>query len=107
MADQGTIHWEGKSGKRYRSWIYPIGTEFSGGPGNYMFAREMPTGLFRPIYAGETGDLSNRFDNHHKMPCIKREGATHICVHKSSENGNERRREEADIVARYNLVCNG
>ena len=37
---------------------------------NYLFARKTEKGTFTPIYAGETGDISERFDNHHKMPCI-------------------------------------
>ncbi len=60
----------------------------------------------RAIYIGETGDLSDRFDNHHRMPCIKREGATHICAHKSSDNESIRKAEEDDVIANYNPICN-
>ena len=60
----------------------------------------------RAIYIGETGDLSDRFDNHHRMPCIKREGATHICTHKSSANKETRRTEEVDLIGNYDPICN-
>ncbi len=40
------------------------------------------------------------------MDCIKRNGATHLCTHKSSTDREVRRAEEADLIANYNPVCN-
>ena len=101
-----TINWSGKSGKEYKYWIYEIGTTFDEVPANYIFAKETTQGNFSPIYIGQTSDLSERFDNHHKMPCIRREGATHICAHKSSANETTRKVEEADLIQRWNPDCN-
>jgi hypothetical protein len=101
------IIWEGSSGNRYKYWIYPIDTSFKSVPGNYIFAKETRPGTHTPIYAGETSDLSERFDNHHKMLCIKRNGATHIHVHKSDISASTRRAEEADIIRKWNPTCNG
>jgi hypothetical protein len=105
MAER-TIDWDGQSGRKYKYWIYELGTTFKQVPGNYIFARETEPRTFGPIYIGETGDLSERFDNHHKMPCIRKNGATHICAHESSANEKERKAEEADLLAYWSPICN-
>ena len=102
-----TIHWTGNSGKKYKYWIHPIGWKFKGGPGNYAFTKETKNGTFVPIYFGETGDLSDRFDNHHKKQCILQHGATHIHVHTSSAVASIRRAEESDLNDKWNPVCKG
>ncbi len=106
MADTPTIDWAGKSGKTYRYWIHPISTSFKAVAGNYIFAKETQPGYWKPIYIGQTGDLSERFDNHHAMPCIKRNGATHIHAHTQSDK-QTRLDEETDLVAKLNPSCNG
>lgn len=107
MADLGTITWTGQSGKEYKYWIYDIGTTFTKAPGNYIFARKTETGTFSPIYMGQTEDLSERFDNHHKMPCIKKNGATHIHIHRN-DNEKDRLAEESDLIAKWKRTstCN-
>jgi len=106
MAEQ-TIQWDGKAGKTYKYWIYRIGQQLKAVPGNYVFAKETESNRFRPIYVGETANLSERFDNHHKMDCIKANGATHICAHVNETGEANRRAEEQDIIAKWNPVCNG
>lgn len=107
MADEPTILWHGKSGKEYKYWIYPMGTTFNDKKGaNYIFAKEITKGNHKPIYIGETGDLSVRFDFHHKMPCIKENRATHIHVHLNTNESN-RLAEESDLVQKWNPICNG
>ena len=98
--------WTGSSGQKYTYEVYPIGTNFRPVPGNYIFARYAP-GEWFPIYIGETSDLSQRFDNHHAMPCIKRNGATHIHVHENNSGVAARRAEESDLIRRWNPPCNG
>ena len=106
MADEGTVYWIGQSGEKYNYWIYKIGYALASSPGNYVFACKTESNTFKPIYIGQTGDLSERFDNHHKMPCITRNGATHICAHKKSDEA-ARLAEEDDLIQNYNPVCNG
>jgi len=106
VTDQETIIWVGASGKKYKYWIYAIGTEFSAVAANYIFAKETSTGKYSPIYIGQTGDLSERFDSHHKMSCIKSYGATHIHSH-TNVNEQDRLDEEADLISNYNTPCNG
>ena len=100
------IEWGGWSGKTYSYWIYEIHQPFAQEPGNYVFAEETERGTFTPIYVGQTDDLSERFDNHHKMPCIRQHGATHITAHKSSKTEAVRKAEEDDLIKFYNPVCN-
>ena len=107
MDNEITITWIGKSGNKYRYWIYPIGKTFDEEPGNYVFAKKTIQNKYSPIYIGETGDLSERFDDHHKMPCIKKNGATHITVHASSTSVTLRRNEEKDLINNYDPICNG
>ena len=106
MPNTRVINWTGKTGRKYKYWIYKIGHGFVRQPGNYIFAKETEPSKWKPIYIGETKDLSTRFDDHHKADCIKREGATAIHVHKGSSTADHRRAEERDLVARWNPPCN-
>ena len=107
MADETpTINWPGESGKSYKYWIYPVGHSLKAAGGNYIFAKETKPGYWTPIYIGQTGDLSERFDNHHKKDCIKREGATHIHAHLESSE-SVRLDEETDLVRKWSPPCNG
>ena len=106
MAEHGTITFKGKSGEGYKYWIYDLSDTHAAVPANYIFVKETKPNSFRPIYIGETEDISDRFDNHHKMPCIKRNGASHLCAHKSSADKKVRCAEEADLVANYSPICN-
>ena len=105
MGEQ-TIKWTGKSRREYTYWIYKIGTSFGKSPANYVFAKETSPETLLAIYIGETEDISQRFDNHHKMPYISRNGATHICGHKSSEDKKVRCEEESDLISNHHPVCN-
>jgi len=101
-----TCSWVGASGRSYKYRVYTLGTNFIAKPGNYVFAKTNAAGNWVPIYIGESGDLSERFDNHHAMPCIRRNGATHVHVHASSSNRQERLNEETDLRRNYNPPCN-
>ncbi len=102
-----TIIWKGASGKEYKYWIYDIGYDgFDAVPANYIFTKETTPNTHRAIYIGETKDISERFDDHHKMPCITRNGATHIHAHKSSSSKEIRCEEEKDLIDNWNPVCN-
>lgn len=106
MADAPEIKWTGGSGTEYTYRLYKIGTSFGATPANYIFCKETTPNTWRAIYIGQAGDLNERFDNHHKMPCIKRHEATHICAHKSNPSEDERKAEEGDLIANYNPICN-
>jgi len=60
------------------------------------------------VYLGKTGDLSTRFDSHHKEDCIRKHGANCIGIHSDEKFKNEKVLEEAekDLLAAYNFPCN-
>ena len=99
MAEQ--IRWEGKSGKQYEYWVYPINTTFKDEPGNYIYAKRNFAGKWQPVYIGQTSSLSQRLASHEKEQSVtRRGGATHILAH-ISVNAMARRDEEADLIRRY------
>ena len=106
MEDAATVKWFGQSGKPYLYWLYPLGTNFGATPGNYIFTQKTEAGEYKAIYIGETDDLSQGFENHKKMPCIKEHGATHIFVHQSLDALRLRCVEESDLIANYTPPCN-
>jgi len=106
MAGIPTIYWEGQSGEKYKYYIYELDATRDAVPANYIFAKGTKPKYYVPIYIGETGDISERFDYHHKIACIRREGVTCVHTHKSSEDKEVRCAEEADPVNRWKPPCN-
>lgn len=105
-----TLELTGKSGNRYALQVYDWGTTFKPLPGVYAVTNATPSGgggaNHTIIYVGQTGDLSERFDSHHKADCFRRHGANRICV--LVENSEQRRLAiERDLIAAYNPPCNG
>ena len=107
MVRTATIIWRGISGQNYEYELRPIGSTLPKAPGNYVLCRRGSDGRYSAIYAGETSDLSGRFDSHHAMPCIERNRATHISYRVHYGGKDARQTEEKDIRARYNPPCNG
>ena len=106
MEDVPSILWQGKSGKEYRYWVYTIGTAFNDRKGaNYVFVKKTVKGSYKPIYIGQTSYLNEHFDNHKKIPCIKRNKASEIHVHINTDE-TSRLEEESDLLANYGTPCN-
>ena len=101
VPQRNTVNATGRSGKTYTFTEYPIGTEFKSLGAVYMFLNGRAT-----VYVGQTEDLSERFDDHHKADCIRRHGATVICVLVVSGEA-ERLAIERDLLANYPWPCNG
>jgi hypothetical protein len=60
----------------------------------------------RILYVGQTGNLSERFDKHHKASSFRYYQASHICaLAETSEIA--RPSIESDLIAGYNPPCNG
>ena len=103
-----TVFWTGGSGRDYVFEIHPIDTQFNAVGACYIFTKANAQRSWDAIYIGETHDLSERFDNHHKMPCIKRHRATHICVYTDGmDHYLQRLTVEMDLLANGNPPCNG
>ncbi len=99
-----------RSGREYEYKILKLEDnrevpDFKSRAGNYVFMKKID-GKWNIIYIGTTGDLSERFDNHHAMDCIKKNNATHIAV-RVINNEQERKKEERDLIDNYtNSLCN-
>jgi hypothetical protein len=106
MSETPSILWQGKSGKDYKYWIYPIGTSFKEEPGNYIFAKQTQPNYWAPCYIGQSKNLNDRLENHEKEGCAKRQGATHIHAHLTNGGEAVRKAEEKDLIIRWKPPCN-
>ena len=110
MASLGTIPLVGASGKRYVFTIYRYGQTFRPGGAVYVVTKAERNGnggvTHSVLYVGETGHLSERFDDHHKAGCFQRNRANRICVRMESASPT-RRRIEKDLIEQYGPTCNG
>ena len=102
-----TVQWPGKFGKDYEYQVFelPVNFESGFGAGNYIFAKISPQSQWMPVYIGQTGDLSERFDEHPARLCIRRNGATHIHAHRNPNQGSQLA-EELDLLVAWNPTCN-
>lgn len=105
MAAEDKVTVKGQSGAQYDFEVYPWGTTFNPVGGLYLVLKKQPVGNYNILYIGQTGNLSERFDNHHRLDAFTRNGKTHIAVR--SENYEQRRlTSEADLIRNYNTSCN-
>ena len=109
MAKLATVKFTGKSGTPYEFNVYPFNTIFKDVPAVYFVTKRYQNDKggysHDEIYVGETHDLSDRFDNHHKADCFAYHDANAICVH---QEGNHKKRLEieSDLRDKYNPPCN-
>lgn len=110
MSKISTITLSGASGKQYAFNVYPIDQKFNDIGAVYYFshrsAKPGDTHSHRAVYIGQSGDLSTRFDSHHKENCITSCDANCISVH---QDGNEQSRmaKERDLIEKHDPPCNG
>lgn len=111
-----TITIKGMSGTNYIFNVYgftrfsDLSDAFNSIPALYAFTRRFPNSVMSfthdLVYVGETGNLSTRFNNHHKQECIVRSNANCICIHSFHGSQMERLAAEADILNALDLPCN-
>jgi len=105
MAAEGKVTATGATGTQYEFEVYPWGTAFNSIGGVYLVLKKQLSGTYDLLYIGQTGDLSERFDNHHKAPCFTRNGKTHIAI--KVESSEQRRLSiEADLIRKNKTSCN-
>ncbi len=109
--------WIGASGREYMYSVHSVGDHriektFEKVAGNYIFAKKTyPSGEFSPIYIGQSGNLAERFEDHHKNSATMRRALVwrrkRICsitailpaTNKSSSNKSSSKiRAEASII---------
>jgi hypothetical protein len=104
MATEDRVTVKGASGRAYEFMVYPWGQKFNPVGGEYLVLKRQ-IGNYGILYIGQTGDLSERFDDHHKQGCFDRNAKTHIGVRvENSEAG--RLAIESDLLGNYKTVCN-
>lgn len=110
MSKLADVTFIGASGTNYEFEVYPWGTNFNAVGAVYFVterSRNSDGGYNHSrIYVGQTSDLSERFDDHHKAGCFGKKGANCICVH-TEDIESRRLRIEADLIAKYAPPCNG
>lgn len=95
-----TCTWIGKSGKKYKYFVYKLPYSFKEKQdGNYIYAKLVEK-KWRPIYIGQ-GDLHDRVsDSHHRALCIKTRKTTHVHAHLNPKEQN-RISEETDLLQKH------
>lgn len=105
MFQQPVISFRGASGTSYAFTVYPWGQPFQLFGAVYTVLHRVPEGRYQLLYIGQTGEMSQRFDSHHKDNCFAGYGRTHIGVH--PEPADQRRRAiETDLIRAIPTVCN-
>ena len=96
----------GASGTTYHFGVFAWGTTFNPVGAVYLILRkEYSSSNYTILYIGETGDLSDRFSNHHKQDCFDRNGKSHIGI--LVEDSESRRLDiESDLLQNYTTTCN-
>ncbi len=106
MIQQPTAQAQGASGATYPFQVFVWGTQFQPCGAVYLVLRKLPNGNHAILYVGQTGDLSERFECHHKALCFLVQGCTHIGV--LAEPWERRRLViESDLIVKHQPFCNG
>jgi hypothetical protein len=100
----------GRGNSLYQFTAYTLDTTFRAVGAVYMFTirtlDNSGSGSHDVVYIGQTGDLSTRFEDHHKASCITRKGANCICIYLESSQ-ETRCAIERELLANYDHPCNG
>jgi len=102
----GYIDWAGSLAISYEYEIYELDTTFPSFPANFVLAKETSPREWKAIFVGETPDTSKAFIDSATMQCAIRHGATHIHIHRTSNENRARAREKLYLINRWNPVCN-
>lgn len=109
MAKIGNLTLEGASGNKYKFKVYLFDATFKEFGAVYYISKRTENsdgkGSHTGIYVGETGDLSTRFNSHHKEGCFKEKNAN--CKSILLEEDEDKRLEiESDLIEHLNPPCN-
>ncbi len=109
MFKLGTLTLKGASGETYAFEVFAYDSEFNALGAVYAITRRTQKNddnyKHTLMYLGETGDLSTRYDGHHKKDCFVQHSANCACIHLDDDE-DSRLTKEADLLANYNPRCN-
>jgi len=110
MCKLGTLVLEGESGNKYDFNVYNWGANLSDIGAVYYISNRYKDSdgdwTHQRIYIGQTSDLSERFDDHHKAQCFEDHDANAISIHQEA-NESTRLTIEEDLIDALNPTCNG
>jgi len=111
MVKLGELALKGRSGNTYSFDVYLANTSWADGVACVYYVSKRtpnPNGGFThtAIYVGETENVRQRFEGHHKQSCFSRHGYTAISIHRVSGGAQARRDIESDLIAKQNPPCN-
>jgi len=106
-----TVTWSGTSGSKYETELCEIGRPFTTNPGVYIFCKPgREAGKWKCLYVGECENFNDRLntnlEGHHRWDCIKKHGATHVCVTQVNGGKLSRTAVETDLRQRLDPPCN-
>jgi hypothetical protein len=108
MGKIADVTFKGISGKEYSFVAYSLDTEFKVIGAVYIFTKRTVKdgkGSHKELYIGQTDNISERFEQHEKWPCITREGVNCICIH-VEESKDKRFEKETGLRNNYDAPCN-
>ncbi len=109
MASLGNTKFKGQSGNEYRFRVFPLGTRFCKVSGVYLVAyrgrNSKGAARHKILYVGQTEDLSQPFEQHHKAQNLMRLGANCICV-QSDTSEKSRVAKERDLLTKFGPAGN-
>jgi len=110
MSKLGTLTLKGQSGTEYDFNVYKWDTDFEDIGAVYYISKrtEKPDGYgtHTKIYIGQTGDMLERFGDHHKSECFENHDVNAISIHQEA-NESTRLTIEEDLIDALNPPCNG
>ena len=111
MARIGQLTLSDADGTKYTFQTYDLQTNFNSVGVVYVFTRRPDSWCaqrysHKIIYIGETGDINERFGNHHKANCINTHKTNCIGILLESK-GRSRLSYEDKLVVAYDPPCNG
>jgi predicted GNAT family acetyltransferase len=98
---QARHQWEGQSGERYTYDVHTWPLRLSPGPGNFIFAKSLGAGHWRPLQIGECADLATLADQERLRNSGGRAAPSHVHVRVNFNPAAVRRREVNDLAARW------
>ncbi len=118
MTKLSTLTLAEASGREYTFNVYPFNTKFAEVAAVYAVTKryQRSDGVWAHDvdYVGQTGNLLERFDDHHKAGCFRRRGANCICIHRddseTSRLADQRANQcpliaQADVAALHRVQC--
>jgi hypothetical protein len=109
MARLSTVAFTGFTKKQYVFDVWNENQEFRNTGAVYAVSRRYQNGATYShdvAYFGQTGDLSSRFEDHHKLDCFHRHQTNCICT-LVEDDEDLRLAIETDLVRHYKPACNG